>query len=409
MKFRATPAGASPQGDPVRIAYLLPTLEVGGTERALVALLEGLPSERFERHVVCLSGFGPLEAEARRAGATLHDLGYARLREGGAARLGKAATVAVTVGRLARLLRRERIDILHTMIPVANILGAFAGRIARVPRVCCSKLSLANYRDTNRPVAVLESLTDRWFDLVHCKSQGIVEDVARREPIPRGRMRVVYNGLRTEQYEGIGGELVRRELGIGPVEFVVGMVANLIPYKGHRDMLNAAAEIVAAQPATRLLFVGRDDGIGGELMAQAASLGIGENLLLAGSRRDIPQVMAAMDCLVSASHEEGFSNVIIEAMASALPVVATRVGGNPEAVDDGVTGLIAEPRSPAGLAKAVLTLIGDREGARAMGQRGRVRARELFSYGAMIRGMEEFYAELMGGGHLNAKMPRGPR
>lgn len=378
----------------MRIAYLLPTLEVGGTERALVALLQGLPRDGYEKHVVCLSGFGPLEAEARDAGALLHDLGYARMRSGGVARRTKAASVVVTVWRLARLLRRERIGILHTMIPVANILGSFSGRLARVPRLCCTKLSLANYRDTNRPVAVLESLTDRWFDLVHCKSQGIVEDVARREPIPRSRMRVVYNGLRTELYEGIDGGQVRRELGIEPGEFVAGMVANLIPYKGHSDMLNAAAEIMAAHPATRLLFVGRDDGIGGELKAQAAALGIGGQLILAGPRRDIPQVMAAMDCLVSASHEEGFSNVVIEAMASGLPVVATRVGGNPEAVADGETGLIVEARSPKELAKAVLTLIGDRDRARTMGQRGRVRARELFSYSAMIRGMEEFYAEL---------------
>jgi glycosyltransferase involved in cell wall biosynthesis len=380
---------------PRRIAYLVPSLAVGGTERALVALLEGLPATDYDKHVICLSGFGPLENEARAAGATLHDLGYSRFRESGRVRWNNLLTVPRAFSRLVNLLRRERFSILHTMIPACNIWGAIAGRLAGTPRLTCSKLSLANYRDANRVVAWLEDRTDPWFHLVHCKSQGIVEDVARREPIPRGRMRVVYNGLQVEKYVGADGAAVRREWLIPADAPVVGVLANLNTYKGHADLVAAAPGILRRHPETRFVFVGRDDGIGPSLMEQAKSLGVAERVLLAGARSDVPQVLAAFTILVSASHEEGFSNVILEAMASGLPVVATRVGGNPEAVEHGRNGLIVAPRAPLELAAAVTQLLDAPGESVQMGELGRERANTRFSHEAMTRGMRAFYDELM--------------
>ncbi len=380
---------------PRRIAYLVPTLAVGGTERALVALLEGLPSGDYDKHVICLSGFGPLETEARAAGATLHDLGYRRFRQDGDRKWGNLLTVPGSFSRLVRLLRRGRFSILHTMIPACNIWGALAGRLAGVPRLTCSKLSLANYRDANRVVAWLEDRTDPWFRLVHCKSQGIVEDVVRREPISRERTRVIYNGLRVEKYLGADGDAVRREWKIPPGAPVVGVLANLNSYKGHADLIATAPEILKRHPDTRFVFAGRDDGIGSSLMAQANSLGVADRVILAGARRDVPQVLAAFTMLVSASHEEGFSNVILEAMASGLPVVATRVGGNPEAVEDGKTGLVVAPRNPAELGAAVARLLDSPTESARMGELGRERARNLFSHDSMVRGMRAFYDELM--------------
>ena len=397
MKFNDTSHAPVDAEAKIRLAFFLPGLEVGGTERALVALLHGLPSERFDVHVICLSGFGPLEAEVRSTGAHLIDLGYARRQHTGKHWWRTAASLPGVIQRLARYLRQERIDIFHTMIPACNIYGAVASRLAGVPHLCCSKLSLANYRDSSRMLAMAENITDRWFQLVHCKSHGIVEDVARREPIPRDRMRIVYNGINTDGYRSMENrEKLRREFAASPETFLLGVVANLNAYKGHADLIDAIRICSESLPHLSCVFVGRDDGIGEELQRRINAAHLQNRIRIVGPRTDVPAVMSALDCLVSASHEEGFSNVILEAMASALPVIATRVGGNPEAVDDKVTGLLVEPRNIEQMAQAIQQLADDPKAARKIGERGRDRVRALFSHDAYINGMLGFYDELLG-------------
>lgn len=380
-----------------RIAYFTASLEVGGSERQMVALNAGLPDDQYEKHIICLSGFGPLEADARATGATLHDVAYPRIRTAGTISLRSLPAALGALQRMVKLLREIQPDILHTMLPVCNVMGSVAGKFARVPHIVCTKLALGVYRDTSRLLPILEDMTDGLFDLVHCKSQGIVDDVTRREPIPVSKTRVVYNGLHALRYENVDGSIVRNEFGIAPDATVIGMVANLIPYKGHSDVIDAMPEIVAKYPTIRFLFVGRDTGILGSLREQARALGVLEHIVFTGERRDIPELMAAMDLFVSASHQEGFSNVLLEAMASGLPIVATRVGGNPEAVKDGVTGIIVAPHSARQIEQALMVMLGDREKAREMGQHGRARVSELFSYEAMISGLRMFYGEVLSG------------
>ncbi|MCX7018656.1 MAG: glycosyltransferase [bacterium] len=380
----------------IRIAYFITSLEVGGSERQLVALAGGLPGERFETHIICLSGYGALENEARAAGAALYDLRYPRLRGAGSIRWRNVPSAACTLWRLVRLLHALRPDILHTMIPVCNVLGMAGGKLAGIRRIVCTKLALGAYRDKCRLLPYLEDIADPHYTLVHCKSRGILEDVAVREPIPRGRMRIVYNGLRTDKFQHTADAgSVRAGLGLRPDARVIGMVANLIPYKGHAEVVSAAKIIVDEFPDAVFIFVGRDDGIGAALREQADKLGIGRSVVFAGERRDVADLLGAMDLLVCASHEEGFSNVLLESMASGLPVVATRVGGNPEAVEDGVTGVLVEPRQPRQLADAIARMLRDQAMARRMGAKGRERVNELFSYESMIKGMLTFYDEVM--------------
>ncbi|MBX7246186.1 MAG: glycosyltransferase, partial [Candidatus Sumerlaeaceae bacterium] len=368
--------------------------EVGGSERQLVALIGGLPKDRFECHIVCLSGFGELEGAAREAGATLYDLGYRRRGAAGQAPKPRFGAL-LAICRLSRILRRLRPDVLHTLIPVCNILGIAASRLVRVPHVVCTRLALGAYRDQSRAIARLEDWSDRRFQLIHCKSQGILEDIAGNGVVPRDRMRVVYNGLDPARFGNREKRSdLRNEFQIPWDVPVVGMVANLIGYKGHREVIAAAPGVLRVFPQARFLFVGRDDGIQGDLTRQAAELGIGDSIVFAGLRQDIPDLMASMDVLVSASHQEGFSNVIIEAMASFLPVVATRVGGSPEAVEDGLTGYIVPPGSSKAIEEAILSVLRSDDQGKLMGQAGRDRVVDRFSYEAMIEGMVAFYGEL---------------
>jgi glycosyltransferase involved in cell wall biosynthesis len=139
---------------------------------------------------------------------------------------------------------------------------------------------------------------------------------------------------------------LRKKTGFTHSHKVVTVVANLIPYKGHAELLAAAAAVIDQMPSSRFWLVGKDRGMQKHLKQKARELGILNRVIFAGERSDIPNILAASDILVLPSHEEGFSNVILEAMAAGLPLVATRVGGAQEAVLDGVTGWLVQPNRP---------------------------------------------------------------
>lgn len=378
----------------IRIAYFITSLESGGTERQLALLLENLPSQRYEKHVVCLSGYGPLLERFQACTDTVYDINYPRLRHNGKIIWKNLPSAVTSVFRLARLLRRIRPDILHTLIPVCNVMGAFAAKLARVPVLVSSRLSLGNYRDSNRLFARLEDFTDRYFALIHCKSHGIEDDVLRREPVDPDRLKVIYNGYRfDDSLRMFDKEPLRQSLGIALGIPVIGMVANLKPYKGHEDLLNSIPIILKKHPNARFLFIGRDDGILTELQELAEKLHISRHIIWAGERNDVPRLLTLMTLLVSASHEEGFSNSIVEAMAAALPVVATDVGGNKEQVADRITGYLVPPRSSKELAQAVIELLDDEERAKKMGRHGYYRAAQNFSIQKVVEQTEAFYKE----------------
>jgi glycosyltransferase involved in cell wall biosynthesis len=177
---------------------------------------------------------------------------------------------------------------------------------------------------------------------------------------------------------------------------VLALIANLIPYKGHADLLHALALVKQRLPRDwTMLCVGRDDGIGGALAALARDLGLARHLRWLGPRDDVPALLAASDIGLLCSHQEGFANSILEGMAARLPMVVTDVGGNGEAVCDGETGLVVPPRDPARLAEAIVALARDPARRRAMGAAGRRRVAAEFSIEACVSAYERLYEGLI--------------
>ena len=173
------------------------------------------------------------------------------------------------------------------------------------------------------------------------------------------------------------------------------LVANLIAYKGHADLLQALGRVRDDLPeGWVLLCAGRDDGPGDDLKAAATALGIGGGVRWLGERSDVPTLLACADIGLLCSHQEGFSNSILEGMAAGLPMIVTDVGGNPESVVDGVTGMVAPPRDPRALGDAILALARDPERRKAMGEAGRRRAVESFSLEACVARYERLYDTL---------------
>ena len=220
------------------------------------------------------------------------------------------------------------------------------------------------------------------------------DDIVSRDHIDPKKLVLIYNGVDARQFESSSGvrEKLRSTMGLTDLDKVVVVVANLIAYKGYLDFLNAAREVKDRIPETVFWLIGEDRGIQEDLESEAQSLGISECVLFMGQRSDIPSLLAASDLFVLPSHEEGFSNVLLEAMAAGLPVVATKVGGNSEAVVDGATGWLVPPRNPAAMAGKIVDLLSDPKKATAWGAQGKEKVTEHFTIEQMVEKHLTLYA-----------------
>lgn len=377
-----------------KITYLLPNVESGGTERQLLSLVRRIDRDRFSLSLVTTAGGGALHGEFS---ALLPVTVFGDPSHGRRFRTGPLEHLR-TVGRLAAMFRKDRPDILHAYLPAANVLGPVAARMAGIPRVIVSKRALANYKEDFPLLRKVEPLGNRLSDVILVNSDAVRRDVERTERNWRGKFRKIYNGVApiavwTEEER----RAFRAREGIPAGARVVLSVSNFYPYKGHMDLIEAAGYVASREPETLFLLVGRDAGTLETCRNRVRENGLGNSVLFLGSRTDIPDLLRTCDLFVHPSHEEGFSNAILEAMAGGRPVVAYDVGGNPEAIRDRETGLLVPLRNPRALADAILRLARDPELRVAMGEKGRERATEHFSMERMVREMEALYDSLMEG------------
>lgn len=299
-----------------------------------------------------------------------------------------------SIGRLWLYLLRYRPAAVHFFLPASYCLGAPVALLAGARPLLMSRRSRNHYLDGRPFFRWLERLLHSRMMLLLGNSKRVIADLIDEGAAP-DRIRLIYNGVKLPSSEGREQQRIstRAELGLDD-EFIIVCVANLIPYKGHADLLDALAQRRDMLPPWRLLLVGRDDGIGAELRAQAQQAGIEKNVVLLGPRSDVAALLTASDLSVLASHEEGFSNAVLEAMAAGLPVVATDVGGNAEAVVNGETGFIVPSHDPDALGEALEKCVMSRELCRKLGLAGAERARTRFSLERCVAEYEELYRSL---------------
>jgi glycosyltransferase involved in cell wall biosynthesis len=203
-------------------------------------------------------------------------------------------------------------------------------------------------------------------------------------------------------HEARGHGTDRARLGVAADATVALYVANLLSYKGHEVLLEAMRTIVDRAPGAKLLLAG-EGPMRDAIEAKRRALGLDKNVVLLGVRSDVPALLAVADLVVHPSFQEGFSNAILEAMAAAKPVVATAVGGNPEAVVDGETGILVPPHDPVALANAMERLINEPVLAKKMGEAGRQRVIQEFRIEDAVARYAALYERLV------AAQPREPR
>ncbi len=364
------------------IVYVIGTLGKGGAESQLLMLMQGLPKDEFTSYLFALEAKGQLLDLVESAAIPIVDGGY----DSRVARPIRALQLLRAFWRLWRLLRYSRASVVHGFLPLTNFIAALTGRFANTSLIVTSRRALNKHQDRLPGWRYLDSLSSHLSHVVTANAEAVRDDTLRREGGSLTKIRVIYNGLDVKHlHKSIPRRAeMRRALGLNDDQVVIIIVANLIPYKGHSELIDAMAQLLPRFPDIRLLVVGQDRGIGEALKGQADSRGVTRAIQWLGLREDIPDLLAAADIYVSASHEEGFSNALLEAMGAGKPVVATSVGGTPEMLAQGELGLLVEPNDAIELAKALAELVGNPELREQFGKMAANRVAAQYSVDKMV-------------------------
>jgi sugar transferase (PEP-CTERM/EpsH1 system associated) len=364
---------------PPRIVQVIPSLQVGGLQKVVARLVTHL-GESAQHFVLTPAGDGPLRAAfpASVAIMALGDLPGSR---------------KLNALRMARIFRAFKPDIVHSRnwTCIDAIIGA---RLAGVPVIIHGEHGREAADPEGRSALrrkvrrALSPLVTRFVTVSRDLARWLVSEVG----VPSRKVTQIYNGVDTAAFCPEGREAARQALGLPADIVAIGTVGRLDPVKDHRGLLEAFRR-VAADDRAMLLIVG-DGPCRADLDRQRRTLGLEQRVHLLGERPDVPVILRALDVFTLPSVGEGISNSILEAMATGLPVVATKVGGNPELVEPDVTGMLVAPQSPDALAAALQRYLADPMLVRKHGEAARQRVVREFGLERMLAAYETLYADL---------------
>jgi len=369
-----------------KIAYVIDGLSMGGAERLMVPILKHLSRNDFDAYVCALQSKdgNPMADEIRALGIPVRCLEIKHLRDWNA------------MPRLVRYLREIGADLVHTQLEFANILGNIAARVLHLPSVCTIHVM------PSPEVKTKSKFHQRleWFALKYFCNQVISVSEEAREHHLRlsgaspNQVSTLYNGIDLSNYLNIDRERmnVRAELGVPPDANLLTTVAVLRQPKGIQYMIRALPAVLASNPNTVYLIVG-NGSYRESLVEEVNKSGVGNRVIFAGMRKDVPRLLAASDVFVLPTLTEALPTVLAEAMAAKLPIVASRVGGIPEMIAPGQNGCFVEPEDVDGLARACIQLLNDPEKRAAMGRAGSNIVDQKFNIERQVGKLEELYME----------------
>jgi glycosyltransferase involved in cell wall biosynthesis len=362
----------------VKVLLLVVGLDVGGTEAHVLELASRIDQSTFEVVVCSLKPLGRLGRELCARGirvVTLNGAGKFDVR---------------VLGRLRRVLLTERPDVIQAFLFWANIAARLLSRLV----IRCSVIS--SYHDEVVPEGWFNRMIDRatmkWTKYIVCCSAAVQTSVRQRIGGTQEQCVVIPFGVDADRFCDVAGMLedtIVLESGLP----VIGSVCRLVePKKGIKYLLEAVAQLEqeAGKPVCQVLLVGEGPARQ-SIRTLSERLGISPRVSFLGVRRDIPEILSLMNIFLLPSLYEGFGIAILEAMAAGKPVVATTVGGIPEFVIPGQSGLLVPPGDALALARAIKQLLDEPEKARAMGSQGQKHVRQHYSIGSMVRRHEQLY------------------
>jgi glycosyltransferase involved in cell wall biosynthesis len=364
----------------VRVLYLVETSGRGGTEKVMVQLMRGLRGSSFVP-VLGSVAKGWLAEAAREAGVEVIPIGPAHRYTG---------WNLASVLRLAAVMRRHRIDLVHSFLFHMSVYGTLAARLAGVP--CIASLRSVHYEFATWYRRLAWMVTARLASALTAVSEEAAALLVRRARVPREWVTVIPNGVDTDLFRPGPRTGVLRSLGVPTEAVVVGTVGRLDPIKGHRYLLDAAAVVVKASPQCHFVLVGDGSGAEGDaLRLRASRLGLDGRVHFLGARDDVATLLREMDIFVLPSLSEGMSNALLEAMATGLPCVATRLGGNSEVIGSPSVGVLVPAGNPQALSSELVSLVRDAARRRRLGGAAQARALTCYGLSAMVERNLQLY------------------
>lgn len=360
-------------------------LKTGGAERVSVNYAKFLDKRKYNVSICALTSNNHYGEELAEAGVECYLLGK------------RGRLDFSLLFRLYQLMRRLKVDIVHFHDVPTSVWSTIPARLAGVP-VIMRTLHNTTAPEANHSrffIGVLRRMYARHTHFI-AVSAGVHASQTEKYPRIADRITIQHNGIDPTPYEQpVDRDACLAELGLEGREFVIGVVARLARQKAHEVFLKAMKRIGESNDNVAAVIVG-DGPRRAELTDLADRLSLGDRVVFVGVRNDVPRLLRAIDVMCLSSNWEGLPITILEAMASARPVVVTDVGGNREAVIDGETGIIVPPENPDALADALLRLAGDPESRAEMGRNARARFEEEFAIDAMIRTTESIYDDCLG-------------
>lgn len=357
----------------------------GGGQISLINILKHINKICFKPYLVCSSD-GTLRDEVNEFGI------YSEVIEIKSLKRLNIFSFLTAILKLCRFIKKWNIKIIHSNAAATRdtFYSAIAAKLMGVPFIWHVRVV--------ESAGILDRLLAFLSDRVIVISQVVKEKFywVKKE----NKLIVIYNGIDLDEFRlNIDGGYVRKELKISNEEIVVGVVGQLIPWKGHKYFLEAAKTIKEKISNVKFFIVGdevpKGSGYRKELEEFALQKGLIDNVIFTGFRADIPKIMNTIDIFVLPSIREPFGRVLIEAMAMAKPVIATNAGGVPEIVVDNETGILVPPEEPKAIANAIVFLIENRARAKEMGKAGRERVEKLFTIQKSVGNIEDVYIEIL--------------
>lgn len=359
---------------------MIGTLDVGGTERMLASVVKNLDRQRFDITVLCLTSGGKIADSLKDDGFRVEVLGV------------KGKLDLSAIFKLKDFLRRGKFDIIQSYLFYSNVLARVCGRLAG------TKVILSGERSTSEWKGGFYRLIDRftagYARMIIANSQAVKASLVEDVGIKADKIKVIVNGIDPGRFNSnVDIVDMKRQLGLSKDKMVVGTVTRLHPEKNPEVFIDAASIVKKEHDNIQFVVVG-DGRLMNALKQQVARLGLSSDVIFTGERDDVAQILKVMDIFVLTSLWEGLSVSILEAMASAVPVVATDVGGTKEVVDNGVTGVLIPRKNPTETANAISMLLSKPDKLRQMGSRGKEHVEKYFTLNDMIKKIEDLYESL---------------
>ena len=368
----------------LNIIYVHGIGEIGGAEKDLLMYLGRLDRQKFSPHVVCPET-GPLKEEVEKLQVAVVGLPLPQWR-----RIKSRVQVPVTVWKLIKIFRQWQIDLVHVNDHWWTPPAYLAAKIYSLPVIVHIRQQIAPSR-----------IQHYWLDKPNAlfPVSKHIEQVVLSRGVPPRRVHVMYSGIEVDHFccQRSPEEQcsIRQRYGLKNDQLIIGTVANLFPRKGYDYLLEALVEVKAVVPGICCLIVGKgSEDYCKKLRQLVVELQLSSNVIFAGFQNNVADFVSIVDIFVLPSLIEGFGIVLLEAMAMEKPIVATDVGGIPEVVVDGVTGLLVPPKHSKALAAAILQLLRDPQKRQAMGKAGRRRVETHFHVSQTMAKLETVYCGL---------------